>query len=88
MDPDPNKANPAYINGTRGRDSYDDDPISQQIDFIVCTKLDESEKSVLLMEYTHVGNQNQKISRLKVTHSLYNQMLVDAENKILEHLTL
>ncbi len=88
MDPDPKKANPAYIHSTRSRDSYDDDPTSQKIDYIVCTELTESERSILFMEYTRAGNQNHKISRLKITHSAYNQTLIDAENKILDHLTL
>ena len=94
MDPDPHKANPAFIHATRGRNSYDDDPVSQKIDFIVCTELTEPEQAILTMEYTRVGNQNQKLHRLKkedeisLTHSLYNQMLIEAENKVLDHLTL
>lgn len=88
MDPDPNKANPAYIHSTKGRNFYDDDPTSQKVDFIVCTELTEDERSILLMEYTRVGTQNHKISRLRVTHSYYNSILVKAEKIIEEGLTL
>lgn len=81
------KANPALIRSTAPRYGYDD-PESQRIDFIVCTVITEDERAVLIMEYTRIGNQNQKISRLKCTHNYYNELRQSAEAKISEQLTL
>ena len=95
MDPNPKKANPAFIRSTSPR--IKSDPMSEKIDYLVCTALEKDENAVIFMEYTRIGNQNQKLARLKktgrklgitFTHSLYNQTLISAENKIDYLLTL
>lgn len=67
MDPDPNKANPAYIHSTRSRDSYDDDPTSQKIDHIVCTELSELERVVLLLGFGGNGTQYDQARKVRYT---------------------
>ena len=61
------KANPAYIHSTRGRDSYDDDPISQTIDYIVCIDLTELERSVLFLAFGSNGTQYDQAKKVRYT---------------------
>lgn len=81
------KINPAGIRGTRHL-GKDDDPMSQKIDFLICTQLTEAQSAVVILEYGWTGNQNQKISRLKVTHSEYNRTLEESEDILTKLLTL
>lgn len=76
------KANPAFIRGNGNRQSYDDDPQSQRVDWLICTVLDEDERVILIKEFCDTGNRNTKISRLHITHSYYNEVLDSAMEKI------
>ncbi len=67
MDPDPNKANPAYIHSTRSRDSYDDDPTSQRIDYIVCMEPTELERAVLILGFGGNGTQYDQARKVRYT---------------------
>ncbi len=91
MDPDHLKANPAFIYSTRGRDSYDNDPISLEIDYIVCTVLTETQNSVLMLAYAGNGTQEMKAKRVKpekVSQSYFSRILTETEQKIEENLFL
>ncbi len=88
MDPDPNKANPAYIHSTRGRDSYDDDPTSQKIDYIVCTELSDNERAVLFMEYAGSGTQQIKAKKRGISQGYFSKILAEAIGKIEDNLDL
>lgn len=81
-DPDGVKVNPAFIRSTANPASYDEDPQSQQVDWLVCMKLTEYQRSILLIEYTHSGTQEMKAMREGVSHSYYSRTLKDAINEI------
>ena len=76
------KANPAFIRGNGPVYSYDDDPQSQRVDWLVCTVLEEDERVIIIKEFCDMGNRNTKISRLHITHSYYNDVLDSAMQKI------
>lgn len=86
LDVQDNKANPAFIRGNGPRYSYDDDPQSQRVDWLVCTVLTEDERVVVIHEYCRTGNRNSKIARLHITHSFFNELLDSALFKIQEKL--
>lgn len=65
------KANPAFIPSTRPRSEYGDDPLSQKIDFLICTKLTEDQRTILVWEYTRNGTQAEKSEKLKITWDSY-----------------
>ena len=75
MDYSPNKANPMLIHGSGSRYGWNDDPVSQKIDMIICTVMTEEQKAVVIQEFTKNGTQNDKIRRLRMTHSAYNGLL-------------
>lgn len=77
-DPDGVKVNPAFIRSTASPAGYDDDPQSQHVDWLVCVKLTEYQRSVLLIEYTHNGTQEMKATREGISHSYYSRTLRDA----------
>lgn len=73
-----NKAIPSMIRGNGRNLTWDDDPVAQKIDWIVCTKLDEDQRVIVVYEFIRSGNRNQKISRLRIRHSTYNEILDSA----------
>lgn len=82
----PNKANPMLISGTGSRIGFDDDTQSQKLDWIICVKMSEPQRVVILAEFTENGTKNDKISRLRMTHSLYADYLDSAFETALEYL--
>jgi hypothetical protein len=78
LDASPSKANPVLIHGNGSRYGWNDDPISQKVDHIVCTKMSEDERVVVIQEFTKGGNQADKIRRLHLTQSTYRELLDDA----------
>lgn len=86
LDASPSKANPVLIHGNGSRYGWNDDPISQKVDYIVCTKMSDDERVVVIQEFTKGGNQNDKIRRLHLTHSVYNQHLDKAVQTVAENL--
>lgn len=86
FDHSPNKANPMLIHGNGSRYGWNDDPVSQKVDWIICNFLSDSQKDVVKEEFTKDGNRNDKISRLKMTHSLYNSLLDEVFERIAENL--
>lgn len=86
LDPTGSKVNPALISGNGPRSFYDDDPVSQRVDWLVCTALEEDQRVVLMAEFCRFGNRNQKIARLHITHSMYNGLLDAAMDIIQEEL--
>ena len=77
------KANPALIRGSGSRSFIDDDPVSQRVDWLICTALDQDQRTVLMAEFCSFGNRNKKISELHITHSMYNGLL-DAAMDIIQ----
>ena len=86
MDASPNKANPVLISGNGNRYGWNDDPVSQKVDLIVCTILTEDQRVVVIQEFTKNGTQNDKIRRLRITHSRYNGLLDEAVQTVAENL--
>lgn len=64
------KANPAFIPSTRPKD-FDEDTMSQRIDFLICTELTEFQRSILLWEYTRPGIQAEKAEKQGITVEAY-----------------
>jgi len=65
------KANPAFIPSTRPRSEYGDDPMSQRIDWLICTELTENQQVILIWEYTRNGTQAEKADKLEITWDSY-----------------
>ena len=82
-----NKANPAFITGNGPRSYHDDDPRSQRVDWIVCTMLTDDERTIIRAEFLENGNRNMKISRLRIRHSTFNELLDSALDRIAEELS-
>ena len=78
MDFSPSKANPMLIHGNGSRYGWNDDPVSQKVDLIICTIITDDQKAVVIQEFTKNGTQNDKIRRLRMTHSTYNELLDEA----------
>lgn len=86
LDYSPTKANPALLHGNGSRYGWNDDPVSQKVDYIICTVLDEDQRLVVIYEFTKNGNQNDKIRRLRITHSKYNHLLDEAVDTVAKNL--
>lgn len=78
MDYSPAKANPMLIHGNGSRYGWNDDPVSQKVDLIICTKMTDDQKLVVIVEFTKNGAPSDKIRRLKMTYSTYNNLLDEA----------
>lgn len=70
-----NKANPVLISGSGSRYGWDNDPVSQKVDMIICTKMTDRQKEVVVQEFTRNGTLRDKIRRLRMTYSQYNGFL-------------
>jgi hypothetical protein len=86
FDHSPNKANPMLIHGNGIRYGWNDDPVSQKVDKIICTIMTEDQRVVVIQEFTKNGTQNDKIRRLHITHSKYNNLLDEAVITVIENL--
>lgn len=84
-DPHGEKANPAFIKGTYDP-TFGDDPLCQKIDRIVCSKLTEYERSIVIGEYTSNGTQAHKAERLNISQSYYSKLLGVALESIAQSL--
>ena len=86
LDPSSVKVNPALIPQTGIRGQYNDDPLSQKVDWLVCTAIEEDERVVVMAEFTQNGNRNRKIAKIRITHSVFNDLLDSALGKIAKNL--
>lgn len=86
IDYSPNKANPMLIHGSGSRYGWNDDPVSQKIDLIICTKMTYSQKKVVLQEFTKNGTMRDKIRRLRMTYSQYNGYLDESVETVAKYL--
>ena len=90
LDPTGNKVNPALIRGNGHRTHFDDDPISQRVDWLVCTVLTEDQRAVVILQYTTKGTQAMKARKLEggaISQSYFSKILEEAENVLAYHLT-
>jgi len=78
VDSSPNKANPALIHGSGPRMAFDDDPLSQRIDWLVCTALTEDQRAVVMAQYTQGGTQTMKARRLGISQGYFSELLGEA----------
>ena len=85
-DNSPNKANPMLIHGSGSRYGWNDDPVSQKIDLIICVKMTERQKEVVIFEFTKNGTMRDKIKKLRMTYSQYNGFLDEAVETVAENL--
>ena len=83
--PDAGVVNPAFIRST-APGGYTDDPLSQRIDWIICTALTEDHRAIILVEYTHSGTQQAKAPRCGVSQGYYSRMLSQAQKMIVAEL--
>ena len=89
LDPTGNKVNPALIRGNGHRTHFDDDPISQRVDWLVCTVLTEDQRAVVMAQYTERGTQATKARRLEggaISQSYFSKILEEAETILMENL--
>lgn len=86
IDTSPAKANPVLIRGNGSRYGWNDDPISQKVDLIICTLLTDRQKEVVIEEFTKGGTMRNKIQRLRMTYSQYNGHLDIAVETVAENL--
>lgn len=84
-----NKANPAFITGNGMAVNYDDDPISQKVDWLVCTALTQDQKEVVMLTYTTNGTQAQKARRMTapVSQQYFSVLLGEAHDLIMFRLS-
>lgn len=69
------KANPAFIRGNGNRQSYDDDPQSQRVDWLVCTELTEYQRDVVISAFCSNGTQLLKARKMGVSPGYYSALL-------------
>ena len=86
IDYSPSKANPMLIHGSGSRYGWNDDPVSQKIDLIICTIMTDDQKVVVIQEFTKNGTMRDKIQRLRMTYSQYNGLLDEAVETVAENL--
>lgn len=88
LDYNPEKANPAFITGSGPRFGYNDDPISQRVDWLICTELTEDQRVVLIEEFTRPGNKYSKMRRLNIRLRTYDDLLGEALDRLEEMLDI
>ena len=86
IDHSPSKANPMLIHGSGSRYGWNDDPVSQKVDLIICTIMTDKQKCVVIQEFTKNGTLRDKIQRLRMTYSQYNGYLDEAVETVEENL--
>ena len=77
-----NKANPAFINGNGQRFHYDDDPVSQRIDWLICVQLTEYQREVVIATFTRNGTQEQKARKMGISQGYFSALLGDGLEQI------
>lgn len=77
------KASPAFIRGNGNRQSYDDDPQSQRVDWLVCTELTEDQREVLISAFCRNGTQTQKAREIGISQQKFS-MIQDEAMAIVE----
>lgn len=71
--------NPAFIQSTSAPSfRADDDPISQRIDWLVCTELTEYQREIVIHEYARHGSQAKKAAKLEISQGYYSRVLAEA----------
>ena len=83
LDPDPRKTNPACIRGSGHHQGIPDDPVSQRIDWLICTALTQDQREVVMAQYTKPGTQEHKASRMGISQGYLSRLLGEAYNIIL-----
>jgi len=90
LDPGGMKVNPATILPTGGRGHFDDDPLSQRVDWIVCAVLTEDQHDVIMLTYTINGSQSQKARRMNppISQQFFSVLLGEAHAVIMRELDI
>lgn len=78
LDVKDSKANPAFIRGNGSRQSYDDDPQSQRVDWLVCTELTENQREVLISAFCRSGTQTTKARELRISQQHFSLLQGEA----------
>ena len=86
LDPGGNKINPMFIPSTATKYAQEDEKLMMRIDWLICTELTEDQRIVVMAEFTWNGNRNQKIAKLKIRHSTFNDELEEAYSRLNRHL--
>lgn len=76
------KSNPAFIRGNGNRQSYDDDPQSQRVDWLVCTELTEYQREVIISAFCRNGTQTQKARNIGISQQQFSLIQAEAMTKI------
>ena len=72
------KASPAFIRGNGFRQSYDDDPQSQRVDWLVCTELTEDQRVVLISAFCCCGTQTLKAYKIGISQQQFSMIQGEA----------
>lgn len=72
------KANPAFIRGNGPVYSYDDDPQSQRVDWLVCTELTEDQRVVIILAFCTNGTQSLKARKIGISQQHFSQIQGEA----------
>lgn len=86
LDTNPSKVNPALITGSGPRSAFDDDPLSQKVDWLVCVALTEDQRVVVLAQYTRHGTQKLKATRLGISEGYFSRLLGEAHDLIAQRI--
>lgn len=80
------KANPAFIRGNGPVYSYDDDPQSQRVDWLVCNELTEYQREVIISAFCRNGTQTQKARKIGISQQEFSILQGEAMTIIESHL--
>jgi len=86
LDANPAKVNPALIRGNGPRRAFDDDPLSQKVDWLICVALTEDQRTVIIWQYTRPGTQEMKACRLGISQGYFSRLLGEAHATIARRL--
>ena len=78
--------NPAFLRSTKMGGYVENDPISQRIDFLICTAITEDERVVIMHEYRWSRTRQQALARLHVSSQYFTETLADALRSIEQNL--
>lgn len=78
--------NPAFLRATKQGGYIEDDPISQRIDWLICTAITEDERVIVMHEYRWSRTRQKALARLKVGSQYFAETLADALRKIEQNL--
>lgn len=74
--------NPALIMPTGSKARYDDDPVAQRVDWIICAHMTEDSRIILRLQYLRNGTQEQKARRLRISQGHYSKILGEAVEEL------